>query len=161
VPGGLHQFVGGVVDLVALVLVLLDVALVLPPGDGARGDLLLLGRQLGLSLGQLAVAVDDLVDQLRPFRGQLLPLRLVVPLQPLVLGRLPVVVGFARRARRDLLLGLLELLLALLERDPGVERPLGPLLGVVALGPLVIATAVVADVLPLAVLGAVVGSGRP
>ncbi|WP_147256889.1 hypothetical protein [Pseudonocardia hierapolitana] len=92
-----------------------------------RSDALLLGRQLLLPLGQLAVTVDDLVDQLDlVVRGLLAVLRGPF-LQLRVLGRLLVVVGLRGLSRGELLLLLGELFLALVDLETVLEHPLGPL----------------------------------
>src|SRR5690606_302196 len=140
--GGVHQLVGGLVDLVALLLVRLDVLLVGGRGHLARGDLLLLGLQLLLGGVELAVPVHHLVDQLGAVLGELSALELVLLPQLLVPGGLLVVLGLRRLARCDGLLRLLELLLALVDRDPALEHPFG-LLGRVVVLPVVVVLVVV------------------
>ncbi|WP_142107071.1 hypothetical protein [Pseudonocardia cypriaca] len=140
--GGLHQLLGGLVYVVPPLLEVGDVLLVRVAVDRARSDAPLLGRQLLLPLGQLAVAVDDLVDQLDlVVRGLLAVLRGPL-LQLRVLGGLLVVVGLRGLARGELLPLLGELFLALVDLDPVLEHPLGPL-GRIVVVPIVVGVLVI------------------
>ncbi|MHA6620574.1 hypothetical protein [Pseudonocardia sp. DLS-67] len=136
--GGVHQLVGGLVDVVAPLLVVRDVLLVRVLVDRTGRDLRLLGRELLLALAQLAVAVHDLVDQLDVVLRRIGPVLRRPLLQLRVLLGLLVVVGLGRLACGDLLLLLLQLVLALVDLDPVLEHLLGPLRRVVIVGVLIV-----------------------